>query len=148
MDLLSFALYHEGGETPPSTTHPPTPARAAAEEEEEEEEGGKKRRKTDVEEEEVMGGKKKKVVEEEEEEEVVVGGKMDGRVGFFLQRLNAALQQHGDGLPLGQLVELLNEEGGWEGKEFTLEETMALVVEQDEKGKCYWEEEGQVIYSS
>jgi len=187
MELLSFALYHEGdeqhGRLPPSnpSSLPPT-AEEEEEEEEKEEEGGRegkenksssnrrRRRRAGRK----SGGSEATDEEEDEEEEGSEGGspfkkgggkkartqspgRKGGREGgdvrgdLFLSRLNAALQAHGDGLSFAQFVELLNdglEEGGREGGLFSEEEALRLVVAQDGNGKCYWEENGQVIYSS
>lgn len=178
MELLSFALYHEGdeqhGRLPPSnpSSLPPTAEEEEEQEEEEEdEEGGKENKSSSNRRRRRRGGRKSggseaTDEEEDEEEEGSEGGSPlkkgggkkarisqggDVRGDLFLSRLNAALQVHGDGLPFNQFVELLNEgleEGGREGGLFTEEEAMRLVVAQDENGKCYWEENAQVIYSS
>jgi len=180
MELLSFALYHEGDEQHgrlPSTASSLPPTAEEEEEEEEEEEGEeedkenkgsnqRRRRRRGRK----SGGSEGTDEEDEDEEDEAGseggspikkgGGKKkarsqspgaNARGDFFLSRLNAALQTHGDGLPFPQFVELLNEgleEGGREGGLFSQEEAMQLVVAQDENGKCYWEENAQVIYSS
>ncbi|EWM30138.1 dna replication licensing factor mcm3 [Nannochloropsis gaditana] len=177
MELLAFALYHEGNEPPGRL---PPSVRLTEEEEEEGEGGGeegkggsngrpRRRRRadrasgmsegTDEEEDEEEGedegasphkGAGKKPRSRAPKEGQAPGKEEEVRESFFLSRLSAALQSHGDGLPLAQFVEILNE--GLEGREgmpaFSEKEVLARVVAEDENGKCFWEDNAQVIYTS